>query len=105
MGAIAAGFVTAIAGNSASLSLRADGTGYVKMMSAPERLITWKADGDRVLIYGIAANNSETGVSPSPDPATQHDNNVVIARLSDDKKTLVVDAGPVQFTLTKQAAK
>ena len=104
IGAIATGFVTAVTGNSASLSLRADGTGYVKMMSAPEQQITWKADGDRVLIYGIdtASNKEDATISPSPN-APKSD--AVIARFSDDKKTLTVDAGSVQFSLAKQAAK
>ena len=102
MGAIASGFVTATVGNTASLSLRADGTGYVKMMSAPEQQITWKADGDRVLIRGIRSGaDGVTTASPAPSVS---ENDAVIARLSADKKTLTVDAGPVVFTLARQAA-
>ncbi len=83
MGALAAGMIGAAGGTNAELTLKADGTGYVKAMSAPERPITWKMDGDRVLISGSSQE--------------------IIARLSDDKKTLNVDMGMVQFALTKKA--
>ncbi|MBC8142387.1 MAG: hypothetical protein H7Y38_13205 [Armatimonadetes bacterium] len=89
MGALAAGMLGAAGGANAELTLKSDGTGYIKAMSAPERPITWKMDGDRVLIAGTEGfqNGSKEGI---------------VARLSEDKKTMNVDMGVVQFALTKK---
>ena len=102
LGALAAGFATAAIGNTpATLTLKSDGTGYLKLPTAPERPVTWKADGDRVLLFVRKEGDADkggailtSGRSPSPEDA-------LIGRLSEDKKTLTFDLGPVQVAMTK----
>lgn len=90
MSGLATGMLTMAGGGNVDLTLKADGTGYVKAMSAPERPITWKADGDRVLIYGASG---ATAAAPGEG---------IVARLSGDKKTLALDFGPVKSDLHKK---
>lgn len=92
-GAIAqmgAGMLGAMGSATADLTLKADGTGYARAMGAPERPITWKMDGDRVLIFGANA-----GKNANPSDA-------MVARLSEDKRTLLLDMGPIQVNLQKK---
>jgi len=94
VGALATGMTAMMGGDpSAKLTLKSDGTGYLKVMAAPESTITWKADGDRILLSGMSDPATKTA-SPAPDEP-------IIGRLSDDKKTLTFDLGPVQFSLAK----
>ncbi|MBC8134541.1 MAG: hypothetical protein H8F28_01470 [Fibrella sp.] len=96
IGAFATGMTTMMAGEpSASLTLKSDGTGYMKVMTAPEQAITWKADGDRILLYGMG-ETPKGNASPAPDEP-------IIGKLSEDKKSLMFDLGPVRFNLAKKA--
>lgn len=96
MGALATGMSTAMGGDpTANLTLKSDGTGYLKVMSAPEQAITWKVDGERVLLYGMSAPSKNTSQPASSEP--------IIGKLSEDKKSLMFDLGPVQFNLAKKA--
>ncbi|MBC7805208.1 MAG: hypothetical protein H7145_03560 [Akkermansiaceae bacterium] len=96
IGAFATGMTAAMGGDpSASLTLKSDGTGYMKVMTAPEQAITWKADGERILLYGME-KPSKAEASPAPEEP-------IIGKFSEDKKSLVFDLGPVQFNLAKKA--
>ena len=95
IGAFATGMTTMMAGEpSASLTLKSDGTGYMKVITAPEQAISWKTDGDRILLYGMG-ETSKGNASPAPEEP-------IIGKLSEDKKSLTFDLGPVQFDLTKK---
>jgi hypothetical protein len=90
MGAMLAGAAAMAMGNSpATLTLKNDGTGYLKIPNAPERAITWKMDGERIVLSGMQDN--KTGSDSS-----------IVGRLSEDKKTLTFDLGPVKFDMKKQ---
>ena len=96
IGAFATGMSAMMGGDpTANLTLKSDGTGYMKVMTTPEQAITWKADGDRILLYGMG-EAEKRNASPAPEQP-------VIGRLSEDKKSLMFDLGPVQFNLAKKA--
>ncbi len=96
MGALATGMTSAMGGDpSATLTLKSDGTGYLKVMTAPERPITWKADGERILLTGMSQDKNQSASSSSSEP--------IVGKLSEDKKTMTFDLGPVQFSLNKTA--
>jgi len=79
---------------SARLSLKGDGTGYLKIPNAPERPVSWRMDGDRIILGGADAIAATT---------TASSHGQVVGRLSDDKKTITLDLGLVQFSLAKAA--
>jgi hypothetical protein len=96
LGALATGMSTAMGGEpTATLTLKNDGTGYMKVMSAPEQAITWKVDGERVLLYGMSEPPKNSAQPASTEP--------IIGKLSEDKRSLMFDLGPVQFNLAKKA--
>ncbi len=96
IGALATGMTAAMGGDpTANLTLKSDGTGYLKVMSAPEQVITWKADGERILLYGMG-EPPKGNASPAPEEP-------IIGKLSEDKKSLMFDLGPVQFNLARKA--
>ena len=96
MGALATGMTAVMGGDpTANLTLKSDGTGYMKVMTAPEQAITWKADGERILLYGMSAPAKNNTAPASQEP--------IIGKLSDDKKSMMFDLGPVQFNLAKKA--
>ncbi|RYG86956.1 MAG: hypothetical protein EON58_21155 [Alphaproteobacteria bacterium] len=114
IGAMIGGFATAMVGNApAELTLKADGTGYLKIPSAPEQIITWKMDGERVLLTLPDSNNNHeatpgssgviSGSSRTSSPSPNASEGPIIGKLSEDKKTLTFDLGPIQFAMTKQA--
>lgn len=98
MGAMISGIATATIGDApATLDLKSNGTGYLKIPSGPEQQITWKTDGDKVLLYGMSSKEQNNNASPS-----SSSDDPIIGNLSEDKKTLTFDLGPVQFALTKK---
>ena len=97
LGALAIGFAAAATGNTpANLTLKNDGTGYLKLPTAPERPMTWKMDGDRVLLF------VRRDAASTPASGNNASDTALVGKLSEEKKTLTFDLGPVQFAMTKQ---
>lgn len=96
IGAFATGMTAAMGGDPvANLTLKSDGTGYLKVMATPEQAITWKVDGERILLYGMNEPSKGNSSTASSEP--------IIGMMSEDKKALLFDLGPVQFNLAKKA--
>ncbi len=86
----------------ATVTLNADGTGFVKLPPAPEQPATWtEKDGKVTLTVGGTG-----GASPqaAPDPAAPGSGGTVVGTLAGDGRTMRVDLGPVQLELEKAAA-
>ena len=83
-----------------SLTLNGDGAGYLKVADLPERPISWKQEGDRVIPetrhVGAANRPSETdGTGTGP----------WVGRLLENRSTMVIDMEQVKVTLNQQAGR
>src|SRR5438552_1959311 len=89
-------FANSIAGGpltgASSLTLNTDGTGFLKVADQPERPISWKQEGDRVILEA-------RGVRGSPDANTAQTGGPWVGQLSADRKTIVIDMEKVKVTL------
>ncbi len=97
LGDLAAALGQAALGGQATLTLKLGGTGYLKIGSMPERAITWKADGDKVILSGASASGTETDKSTGV-------SGELVGTLSSDGQTLTLDLGPVSVALAKKTA-
>lgn len=81
------------------LTLNADGTGFMKVAKRPERPITWKQDGQKVILAetGNAKHNDTTG-------ETSESMQSYVGTLSDDGTALTIDMGKVKVKLAKLAS-
>ena len=89
-------------GGNATLTLRPRGSGFLKVGVLREQPITWKAQGDKLIVSGYAqpqpeSSNGEATVAPVTQP--------VVCTLSQDGLTLTLDLGPVIADLTRQDGK
>jgi hypothetical protein len=74
-----------------TLTLKADGTGYLKVADKAERPITWKQDGDKVVIEVKSAEREA-----SSEPVTTW-----IATTSSDRRFMTIDLDDVKVKLSK----
>ncbi|HTE21072.1 MAG TPA: hypothetical protein VK689_22120 [Armatimonadota bacterium] len=85
----------AMAGPQAStLVLNPDGTGTFRVAGLAERAVTWKEEGDRVVLRNQAGAKASSNA-----PAAGGD---VVGNLSSDKQTLTVTLSVATATLKKQ---
>lgn len=78
------------------LTLQANGTGYLKVAKSPERPITWRQDGKRIVIEVSGA----TGGSDSTKSEAKSDG-PVIGTVSESGKDMTIDLGRAKVMLTK----
>src|SRR5438067_11035021 len=94
-------FANSIAGGPltgpSSMTLNADGTGFLKVADQPERPISWKAEGDKVILQGRsigAAHGQDTSQTERADA-----DGPWVGTLGVDRKSMVIDMGKVKVTL------
>lgn len=75
-----------------TLTLNSDGTGFLKVADKPERPISWKQEGEKVVI-----STREAGATS--DSAGK---DTWVGTLSGDKKSMTIDMEDVKVTLSKQ---
>jgi hypothetical protein len=78
-----------------SMTLQADGTGFLKVADQPERPISWKQEGGRLLLEQRSVTDTTTSNSSVA-------NGPWVGQLSADKKTVVIDMEKVKVTLSRQ---
>jgi hypothetical protein len=95
-----AGLATALAGDQvegpSTLTLQANGNGYLKVAKTPERAITWKQDGKKLVLTGVGGSGPKNDANKADEPA--------VATLSDDEKTMTIDLGQLTVTLSKSGS-
>lgn len=79
-----------------SMQLNADGTGFLKVADQPERPISWKQEGDRVIL-------EPRGVEGTSDAKTTNLGGPWVGRLSTDRDTIVIDMEKVKVTLNRSS--
>lgn len=85
----------------ATVTLNADGSGFVKLPMIPEQPATWmEKDGKVTLTVG---GNATSGSGKTNPPAPGSGSSVV-GTLAADGRTMQVDLGPVQLDLEKSEA-
>ena len=94
MGGGAAGGAT-----SSTMTLRPDGTGFVKIGPAPEQPVAWTEEDGKVILRprdeaSTGAKNPQPGANP---------NGTLVGTLSEDNKSMSVDLGVTKVVLQKQA--
>jgi hypothetical protein len=98
-------FANALAGGPltgpSSLTLNPDGTGFLKVADLPERPISWKQEGEKVI---IEKRSIQQGTSSGGEQGDLGDGPWV-ATLSPDQKALKIDMGKVTVTLNKEPAR
>src|SRR4051812_30927405 len=94
-----AGLATALAGDQvegpSTLTLQTNGNGYLKVAKTPERAITWKQDGKKLVLSHVGGSAAKGEQGKGDEDA--------VATLSDDDKTMTIDLGQLKVTLNKQA--
>lgn len=93
-----AALATALAGDQvegpSTLTLQSNGNGYLKIAKMPERAITWRQDGKKLVLSHVGGSNTKGESGKGDDDA--------VATLSDDDKTMTIDLGQLKVTLNKQ---
>jgi hypothetical protein len=79
---------------SASMSLKPDGTGFVKAGPTPERPVKW-TEKDGKVVFSFA----------DPNQKGAPENGDLVGTLADDGRTMSVDLGPLKVTFEKQTGK
>ena len=91
------GLAVAIAGDQiaghSTLTLQANGLGYLKIAKSPERQITWKQDGKKVILDHVA-----DAAAKSDDAKAD---NEIVATLDQDEKHMTLDLGQLTVSLDK----
>ena len=99
-GALAQGMLGDHVSGPSTLSLKGDGTGFLKIAATPERPIAWTQEGNKVIL------RSREEDRPKPDPAKERnedsDDGPIVGTLSEDGKTLTLDLGLFTVALTQQ---
>jgi hypothetical protein len=85
-----------------SATLSADGTGFVKASDQPERPVTWRAEGEKVLFEPRSTGDATAPPPAGDDPVAGSGG--FVGTLSEDRKTLVLDLPKVTVTLRRKAA-
>ncbi|HLJ56710.1 MAG TPA: hypothetical protein VKT77_16850 [Chthonomonadaceae bacterium] len=100
-----AGLAMAVAGDQlvgpCSLTLNANGNGYLKVAKTPEAAVTWRQDGNKIVLTGATASTVAGGARAKPS-ASKSD--TAVATLGSDGRTMTIDMGQVTVSLTKQQA-
>lgn len=75
-----------------SMTLKADGKGYLKVAKAPEKPITWTQDGDKLTLtmHSSAENGSDRS-------------DAYVGTLSHDQKEMSIDMGQIKVKLSKKS--
>jgi hypothetical protein len=76
-----------------SLTLDSDGTGYMKVADGPERPISWKQEGDRVIIETRGVEGASDKHADSDGPWVGH--------LSNDRRTMTIDMQKAKVILSQ----
>jgi hypothetical protein len=82
------------------LMLQADGTGYLKVAKSPERPITWRQDGKKVVLEAAAGTTEANGSTSSSGKGED----TFVSTLSESGDSMTVDMGQVTVSLTKEAS-
>jgi hypothetical protein len=82
------------------LTLQANGTGYLKVAKSPERPITWRQDGKRVVLEGAVGKTDASGNKSSSDKS----DNTFVGTLTESGTSMTIDLGQAKVSLTKEAS-
>lgn len=82
-----------------SLTLNADGTGFLKVADQAEKPITWKQEGDKVTLQAATQSEGQNSGKAQKPSQTAGGVGPWVATLSNDKKTLTIDMEKVKVTL------
>jgi len=87
-------------GSPATLELREDGTGTLRMAVLPEQPVSWtEEDGTVTLQLGGGTQTGGSGAAPKARPGV---GTALTGALSEDKKSMTIALGPTTLTLQKQ---
>ena|SRR5579871_4330434 len=80
------------------LTLKADGTGFLKIAKQPERAVVWRQEGHKLILQP-----QEIGADGTVQTSAT-DKNSYVGTLSEDGKTITLDMGEVKVSLLKQGS-
>lgn len=84
----------------ATVTLSPDGKGFLKLPVLPEQPVNWTEENNKVtLTIGAAAAGTTQGGRSGSGAAS-----ALVGTLSDDKRAMTIDLGPIEIALKKQAA-
>ena len=82
------------------LTLKPDGTGFMKISIAPEAPILWSEEDGKVIIR----KRFDTEKTPDKKSEEKSDNGTLVGTMSEEKQALTLDLGITKVEMNKQTA-
>jgi hypothetical protein len=87
-----------------TLTLKPDGTGFLKVSITPERPIAWTVEDNKVLLNSRDANASETGNNKTTAQPGNPTQGSLVGTLTPDQQSMTLDMGIIEVLLKKSAS-
>ncbi len=88
-----------------TLTLKPDGTGFLKVSIMPERPVAWTVEDNKVLLSSRDANTSETTNNAKPaEQSGGPTQGSIVGTLAPDQQSMTLDMGIIEVALKKSAS-